>query len=591
MLTRLRLSRFLPLLVLAVSLGVTYLLWKDARQAALRELQADFDSHVEGARMRVEQRMAAYEQVMRGAKGLFAASRDVERGEFREYVNALRLEENYPGIQALRFVQYVPLAEKERHIAAIRKQGFPSYTIWPEGRRESYAPVAYIEPFDMRNRRAFGYDMYSDRESPLPGGSVGERRAAMEQARDSGEGTSSGKIRLVFENDRDAQTGFVMFLPIYRNGAALDTIEERRANLTGWISSVFRMDDLIDEVLGEHAAEFDIEIYDGGEISGSTLLHDSHAAELRPLFRATRPVEVDDRRWTMVLHSLPAFEARLDREKPQIVANAASGVSLLLTLLAWLLARDQQRTLRTAESLAENEAKLKEMFEHLNSGVAVYRASPDGRDFTITDFNPAAEHIEKVNREEVIGRDVTEAFPGISEMGMLETFRRVWQSGVAEKCPVSFYHDGRISGWRENYVFKLRRGEIVAIYNDVTGRKQAEEQAHYLAHYDVLTDLPNRILITDRIRQALAKARRDRTRMALMFVDLDNFKPVNDKFGHDIGDLLLKEVARRLQEGMRESDTAARIGGDEFIVLLPTIETEQDAMVVAEKICHALCQP
>lgn len=266
-------------------------------------------------------------------------------------------------------------------------------------------------------------------------------------------------------------------------------------------------------------------------------------------------------------------------------------MSLLLTLLAWLLARDWKRNLQTAEYFAENEARLKEMFEHLNSGVAIYRASPDGRDFTITAFNPAAEHIEKIGSEEVIGRNVTEVFPGVSKMGLLEALRRVWQSGTAEKCPVSFYQDGRISGWRENYVMKLRCGEIVAIYDDVTERKQEEDRTHYLAHYDALTHLPNRTLIADRVRQALAKAKRDKTRMALMFADLDKFKPVNDELGHDVGDLLLQEVAKRLQDCMRESDTAARVGGDEFIILLPTIETEQDARVVAEKICHALDQP
>ncbi len=593
-LARPRLVRFLPLLVLAISLSITYLLWGDARQSAMRELQADFDAHVRDAATRVEQHMATQEQVLRGARGLFASSASIERNKFHAYANALRLEANYPGIQALRFIPFVSPSEKERHIAAMRKQGFPAYTIWPDGRRDFYAPVTYIEPFDVRNRVVFGYDMSSDLDAPRDGDFMpGLRRAAMEQARDSGECVSTGKVRLVFENDQDAQAGFVMFLPIYRNGMLHDTLAARRANLVGWVSAVFRMDDLMQGILGEYADELDFEIYDGNEISDRTLMHHSvtHDAGLHAFLRAARPLKVDNRPWMMVIHSMPRFEARLDRKKPQIVATAAIGVSLLLTLLAWLLARDQQRTLRTAEYLAENEARLKDVFEHLNSGVAMYRASPDGRDFTITDFNPAAERIEKVNREEVIGKNVTEAFPGISEMGLLDVFRRVWKNGTAEECPVSFYHDDRISGWRENFVFKLHRGEIVVIYDDVTERKQAEEQAHYLAHYDALTDLPNRILITDRIRQALTKARRDRAHMALMFVDLDNFKPVNDELGHDIGDLLLKEVARRLHDSMRESDTAARIGGDEFIVLLPDVETEHDAVIVAEKICHALCQP
>lgn len=598
----LRLIRFLPFLVLAVSLIVTHQLWQDARQNAMQSLQADFDSRVHEAVMHVERRMATYEQVLRGAKGLFAASVSVERDEFHAYASALRLEENYPGIRGMGFALIVPPQQKQRHIDAIRKQGFPDYTIHPEGAREIYTSVIYLEPFDERNRRAFGYDMYSDLEHPRDGDTApGLRRAAMERARDSGraaisgKAVISGKVRLLMEmeTDKQVQAGFLMYLPVYKNGASLDTLAERRANIVGWAYAPFRMDDLMNSMFNGHTAGLDIEIYDGDELSGRTLMHDSsrHGAGISPLFRAARSLDIVGHKWTMAIHSLPGFEMRLDREKPQIVANAATGVSLLLALLAWLLVRDWKHTLQTGKYFAENEARLKGMFEHLNSGVAIYRASPDGRDFTITSFNHAAERIEKVSREDVIGRNVVEVFPSISKMGLLETFRRVWKSGVAEQCPAAFYQDERVSGWRENYVMKLRSGEIVAVYNDVTGRKLKEERTSYLAHYDALTHLPNRTLIADRIRQALAKARRDRTRLALMFVDLDRFKPVNDELGHDIGDLLLQEVARRLQDCMRESDTAARIGGDEFIVLLPTIDAEPDARVVAEKIRHALCQP
>lgn len=122
-------------------------------------------------------------------------------------------------------------------------------------------------------------------------------------------------------------------------------------------------------------------------------------------------------------------------------------------------------------------------------------------------------------------------------------------------------------------------------------QKNTEEQIQRLAHYDSLTELPNRALFFDRLQQALATAKRDKARLAVMFLDIDLFKPVNDTLGHDIGDLLLKEIAQRIQGCLRESDTAARMGGDEFVVLLPTIEMDQDALVVAEKICAALNQP
>lgn len=251
-------------------------------------------------------------------------------------------------------------------------------------------------------------------------------------------------------------------------------------------------------------------------------------------------------------------------------------------------ARDITERKLSEEILRENEARLKELFENLSSGVAVYQVSPDGSTFIISAFNRAAERIENIQREDVLGKNVTEVFPGIEEFGLLRVFQRVWQSGVAEHFPVSFYRDGRIVGWRENYVYKLPNGEVVAIYDDITKAKQAEEQMQHLAHYDALTDLPNRTLFSDRLHQAIATAKRDKMHIAVMFIDLDKFKLVNDKLGHDVGDLLLKEVAKRLQHCVRESDTVSRIGGDEFIVLLPAVEADRDAMLVAEKILGAL---
>lgn len=132
--------------------------------------------------------------------------------------------------------------------------------------------------------------------------------------------------------------------------------------------------------------------------------------------------------------------------------------------------------------LRESEAKYKELFKKYeelfdttSSGVAVYEAVDNGEDFVIMNFNKAAEKIEKINREKIIGQKVTKVFPGIKKIGLFETFKRVWETGKPEKCPVVFYADGRVSGWRENYVYKLPNGQIVTVYDDVTKRKQSEE--------------------------------------------------------------------------------------------------------------------
>ncbi len=128
---------------------------------------------------------------------------------------------------------------------------------------------------------------------------------------------------------------------------------------------------------------------------------------------------------------------------------------------------------RTSE-LSESERRFRQLFEHSSSGVAVYESFEDGKDFVFRDINKAVETIEGVNRSEVIGKKVTEVFPGVVEFGLLVVFRQVWRTGQSARHPANYYSDGRLEGWRENVVYKLPTGEIVAVYNDLSAQKQSE---------------------------------------------------------------------------------------------------------------------
>jgi len=131
---------------------------------------------------------------------------------------------------------------------------------------------------------------------------------------------------------------------------------------------------------------------------------------------------------------------------------------------------------RIAENtLRDSETRFRDLFSNMSSGVAIYEPTPDGEDFIIRDVNRAVETIERVKKDEIVGKSVLEVFPGVVEFGLFAVFQRVARTGVAEAFPVSMYHDIRIAGWRENYIYKLPSGEVVALYEDVTEKKQAEE--------------------------------------------------------------------------------------------------------------------
>jgi PAS domain S-box-containing protein len=160
------------------------------------------------------------------------------------------------------------------------------------------------------------------------------------------------------------------------------------------------------------------------------------------------------------------------------------------------------------EQLNEYQEKFKVIFENVCSGVAIYETRNDGEDFVFVDFNPAAEQIEHIKKEDIIGRSVTDVFPGVKEFGLFEVFQRVYQTGTPEHHPISVYKDERIAGWRENYVYRLPSGQIVAVYDDVSARKRTELVARmtdqcfraiadYTYDWEVWIGPPGRVLWTN----------------------------------------------------------------------------------------------
>ena len=246
----------------------------------------------------------------------------------------------------------------------------------------------------------------------------------------------------------------------------------------------------------------------------------------------------------------------------------------------------------TAQRRAEQQSQLyATVFTNASEGMVI-----TDRENRIAAVNPAFAAITGYSAEEVIGHS-----PQFLRSGRHDSnyYRQMW---------AQLDDHGQ---WRGEIWNRRKNGEVfpewlsitvvrdatgapthyIGIFSDVSERKEAEARIHHLAHHDALTDLPNRILLQDRLDQAILLSKRSNRRTGVLFLDLDRFKNINDTLGHDIGDSLLVQVAERCASAMRETDTISRQGGDEFVIVLPDLEQSQDAAQVARKLTRALEKP
>jgi len=217
----------------------------------------------------------------------------------------------------------------------------------------------------------------------------------------------------------------------------------------------------------------------------------------------------------------------------------------------------------------------------------------------ILGFNPAAEHIFGYTQQEILGRNVNLLMPEPERSAHDGFIQRYIQTGETKVMGVSGREVVAVRKNGKPFPMEVSISEMVlggsryfvGIVRDITERKLAEQKIAHLAHYDYLTDLPNRALFLSTLEHSIRLARRNNFKVSVLFLDLDGFKQINDTLGHDAGDLLLREVSKRLRHIIRESDTVARVGGDEFTFVLNNTESNEDVALVADKIVAALAEP
>lgn len=563
-------------LLLAGALVVTVSLWQLSIRLVDDRTEARFKTQSLQLKTAIEERLLNYEQVLAGSAGLFAVAGEVSRDDWREYVDNVDINRYYPGIQGIGYVQKIGVRQMADHIASVRRDGILNYLVTPLGTGPDYYPMVYLEPGTDRNRKALGYDAFSD---PA-------HRRAMVRARDHAAPTVTGKVVLVQEEVAEDQAGFLMYYPVYQGGETPESRVERQMMLAGYVFSAFRMNNLLDGIVGLIAPFLDVKIYDAGEISRDSLMYGSNLGSLDEdfSFEMSQTITHGGRDWLLQTRSTPAFDFLASDPRPPIVLGSGILISLLMFLFVLTMIRSRIQAQISAgryRAITEGAANVTLVLER--KGNPRY-ASPSSRD--ILGFDP-----EQVYRLELNTLVHAEDWPQL-KAGFNEAIK-----SPGKQMPVIRARIRDAEGqWRDmegTFTAMLNvpgvNGVVLSL-RDLTQLKAAQSELHRLAFYDPLTGLANRQLFKDRLSHVVRRSRRSEEPAALMFLDLDGFKRINDTLGHDSGDELLKQVSQWLTGCVREDDSVARLGGDEFVVLLSRISGPDAAGKVAETILRRLCQ-
>ena len=590
-----RLPVALPMALASVLLVLAILQinqWERQRIQRTLERDAETLAHL------VEKRFSHQLDMVVALERLLLMSPQLTRSQYAHFVAPWL--ERYSGLQNFGLSRWVDDEERAAFEAEISADDWPGFQIlgrdasgriFPAPRAPHYLPIVYVEPL-AQNLAVVGLD-------PLV---LPETRAAIERSRISRRPSTSLAFRLVQERGR--QRGVVVYQLVQRT-----SLDGRTSEPVGLISAVFRLDDLIDAALaGQERAGIELCLIDSAapsekrRLSGAEGCEDEtwldHGVVWQGAMRFT------DRDWRFRIRATPTYLAM--QRSWAAWTTLAVGLSAVAMLGIFLLvssgrtrrieiqvkertqlleeAGQRLREQRQALDQAQRIARLGSFETRLPSGITQYS---DGL-LSLLDL-PSATDTLRALLDQLQPDDALRFEQGLSALqpgGSMALDCRIGERILTLLVEGEWADDKQLPTSQPATPQRLR-----GIVQDVTEARSTAAHVHYLAHFDALTDLPNRHAWLERTRSALASARRASQPMAVLFLDIDHFKTVNDSLGHAAGDRLLHTIAQRLQRSLREDDCIARLGGDEFVVLLPQLGRPEDAAMVARKLLTALAAP
>lgn len=539
-------------------------------------------------------------EILDSLKNHFDASLSATRDEFR--IVTRTAVEKHQGIQAQEWIPRISHKQRtkfERSLLGGRpiRQLDSNGILQPADIRSEYYAIQLIEPRD-NNDSAFGFDVTSN---PIAA-------EALFRARDTGQAAATAPLRLVQESADEV--GIVLYKPVYRTPSSPMGLEQRRESIIGVVALVFRMRSLIETAVPAISKEgIAVRLLDLTGDATPRVLYSNYDGEFQnPTYALVEryPFDIAGRHWQLEYVTTPVFVAKNTTWSVSVVLISGLLVTALLGTRRLMLSG---RTLYMEEEVKERTAELSSEVIQRRDAERQLRLVLEGANLGFWDWNyQTGEQWVNDRWMEILGL----------QRGDLKNEVSDWSDRIHpdDKAKVEKIVDQHIRS-NESYVAEFRMqhrdghwvwiqgsGAVVShdpvsnepqrlcgTHQDITERKQQEEHILRQAHFDSLTGLPNRFLSLDRLSQLINEADRSKDKIAVLFLDLDGFKKINDTMGHAAGDKLLFETASRLQAGVRSSDTVGRLGGDEFIILLGGLSEVTDVQSVAEvlleKFIHA----
>jgi diguanylate cyclase (GGDEF)-like protein/PAS domain S-box-containing protein len=620
-----RRKKILISMPIALLFAMVTVLFVQASALEQHRIRVEFERRADRVAQSLVTRFTGYTEVLRAVADFFQASAVVDRQAFHDFTAGSL--SRYPGLQALAWDARVTGPGRSAYEDVIGRDGKPGFRIREEDSRgvlvnapsrPEYFPVTFIEPL-AANLPAVGFDAASEPS----------RREAMALARDSGAPAATAPVNLV-QHPGDP-SGILIYLPVFPPHVAHATVGPRRETLRGYAVAIFRADDFMTRFLRKVDTQgLRLQVYDIADQGAGRLLYpkaghattrDGGATAYDALVRRST-VDVAGRRWQIDFY-LPPEQLAKHRSwlawsvmAAGMLFTALCSVFLLLAV-GRTVAIEQEVGSRTAELEASNQALqaqfaarieveralereeefLTALLDNITEGIVACDAQG-----ILTVFNQATRELHGLPEESLPPDQWAEHYDlyladGITPMQMAQIpLFRAFNGEQVRDMEIVIAPKGRprrvvvCNGRALVNRAGAKLGAVVAMH-DITGRKETEQNLHQLAHFDSLTGLPNRRLFQESLKSAMTQADAQGWLVFLLFLDLDNFKDINDSLGHSVGDELLRQVGQRLLGCLRLRDTVGRLGGDEFGVILVTAGDPQIAARIADKIHDTLGLP